>query len=53
MYECQLMGRSILLFDRVDRQQLVPLGDMRTPSIADVFVAVIGNQAGQAEGAAE
>jgi len=53
MYECQLMGRSILLFDRVDRQQLVPLGDVRTPSIADVFVAVIGSQAGQAEGAAE
>jgi ABC-2 type transport system ATP-binding protein len=53
IYESQLMGRSILLFDRVDRQQLVPLGDMRTPSIADVFVAVIGNQAGQAEGAAE
>src|SRR5215469_3517045 len=53
MYECQLMGRSILLFDRADRQQLVPLGDVRTPSIADVFVAVIGNQAGQAEGAAE
>src|SRR5215472_655344 len=53
IYEGQLMGRSILLFDRVDRQQLVPLGDVRTPSIADVFVAVIGNQAGQAEGAAE
>jgi len=53
IYESQLMGRSILLFDRVDRQQLVPLGDVRTPSIADVFVAVIGNQAGQAEGAAE
>jgi len=53
IYESQLMGRSIMLFDRVDRQQLVPLGDVRTPSIADVFVAVIGNQAGQAEGAAE
>jgi len=53
IYESQLMGRSILLFDRVDRQQLVRLGDVRTPSIADVFVAVIGNQAGQAEGAAE
>lgn len=44
IYERQLMGRSILLFDRVDRQQLVSLGDVRTPSIADLFVAVIGNQ---------
>jgi ABC-2 type transport system ATP-binding protein len=53
MYECQLMGRSILLFDRADRQQLIAFGDVRTPSIADLFVAVIGKQAGQAEGAAE
>jgi ABC-2 type transport system ATP-binding protein len=53
MYECQLMGRSILLFDRADRQQLIAFGDVRTPSIADLFVAVIAKQAGQAEGAAE
>jgi ABC-2 type transport system ATP-binding protein len=52
MYERQLMGRSILLFDRVDRQQLVPLGDVRRPSIADLFIAVISNQAGQAGGTA-
>ena len=30
----------------VDRQQLAALGDVRTPSIADLFVAVIGKQAG-------
>ena len=34
--------RSILLFDGVDRQQLAALGDVRTPSIADLFVAVMG-----------
>jgi ABC-2 type transport system ATP-binding protein len=51
MHERQLMGRSILLFDRADRQQLAALGDVRTPSIADLFVAVIGNQAGQDQGA--
>ena len=51
MHERQSLGRSILLFDRVDRQQLTALGDVRTPSIADLFVAVIGNQAGQAQGA--
>jgi len=44
--ERQVFGRSILLFDGVDRQQLAPLGEVRTPSIADLFVAVIGNQGG-------
>jgi ABC-2 type transport system ATP-binding protein len=50
--ERQALGRSILLFDRVDRQQLAALGDVRTPSIADLFVAVLGNQNGAAQGAA-
>jgi ABC-2 type transport system ATP-binding protein len=52
IHERQLFGRSILLFDHTDRQQLGALGEVRTPSIADLFVAVIGNQAGQAQGAA-
>ena len=43
MHERQMVGRSILLFDHVDRQQLTALGDVRTPSIADLFVAVMGN----------
>jgi ABC-2 type transport system ATP-binding protein len=38
-------GRSILLFDGVDRQRLAALGEVRTPSIAEVFVAVIGSRA--------
>src|SRR2546426_8517543 len=42
IYERQVFGRSILLFDGVDRQQLAALGDVRTPSIADLFVAVMG-----------
>lgn len=50
--ERQVFGRSILLFDGVDRQQLAALGEVRTPSIADLFVAVMGNQAGDAQGAA-
>jgi ABC-2 type transport system ATP-binding protein len=41
LHERQVFGRSILLFDRVDREQLAALGDVRTPSIADLFVAVI------------
>jgi ABC-2 type transport system ATP-binding protein len=64
IHEHQVLGRSILLFDlkleqkldRVDRQQIAALGDVRTPSIADLFVAVLGNQpgnqAGQTQGAA-
>jgi ABC-2 type transport system ATP-binding protein len=40
--ERQTFGRSILLYDRVPREQLTPLGDVRTPSIADVFVAFVG-----------
>jgi ABC-2 type transport system ATP-binding protein len=50
MHERQVLGRTVLLFDRVDRPQLAPLGDVRTASIADLFVAVVGNQASQAQG---
>ena len=52
MHERQVLGRSILLFDQVDRAQLTGLGEVHTPSIADVFVAVMSNQAGPAQGAA-
>ena len=52
MHERQVFGRSILLFDRVDRQQLATLGDARTASIADVFVALMGGQAAEAQGTA-
>ena len=44
MHERQVLGRSILLYDGVERQQLAALGEVRTPGIADLFVAVIGNQ---------
>jgi ABC-2 type transport system ATP-binding protein len=47
MYEREVLGRSILLFDHVDHQQLAALGEVRTVGLADLFVAVIGNQAGQ------
>ncbi len=51
IHERQVFGRSILLFDHLDRQQAAGLGELRTPSIADVLVAVIGNPADQAQGA--
>lgn len=52
IYEREALGRSIMLFDRVDRQQLAALGDARTPGIADLFVAVVGNHAAEAQGVA-
>ncbi len=44
IHERQVFGRSIFLFDGADRQQLAALGDLRTPSIADLFVAVMGRE---------
>jgi len=41
--ERQVLGRSILLFDGVDGERLAALGELRAPSIADLFVAVVGS----------
>ena len=49
-HERQLFGRSILLFRDVPREQLAPLGEVRTPGLADLFVSVIGNDNGTPEG---
>jgi len=51
IHERHLFGRSILLFDHADRDQVAALGELRTPSIADVFVAVMGSRPGQERGA--
>jgi len=56
-----MLGRSILLFDlkfdHADRQRLAALGDVRTHSIADLFLALLGgkpgNQAPMAQGVAQ
>ncbi len=52
IHERQVLGRTILLFDGVDRARLGPLGDVRTPSIADLFVAVMGEQTNPVQRAA-
>jgi ABC-2 type transport system ATP-binding protein len=44
----QMFGRSIMLFENVSRAQLAGFGEVRTPGIADLFVAVMG---GKEEGA--
>jgi ABC-2 type transport system ATP-binding protein len=49
--ERQAFGRSMLLFDGASRQQLAELGEVRTPGIADVFVATIGGLMGEPGGA--
>jgi len=52
IHERQVFGQSILTFDRVERGLLLQLGEVHTPSISDVFVAVMSNRAGIAQGAA-
>jgi ABC-2 type transport system ATP-binding protein len=47
IHERPVFGRSVLLFDHVDRDQLAALGEVRRPSIADLFVAVMSNTTGE------
>jgi ABC-2 type transport system ATP-binding protein len=51
MHERQVFGRSILLFDAANREQLAAFGEVRTPNIADLFVGVMGHRMNQAQGA--
>ncbi|MFL6590035.1 MAG: ABC transporter ATP-binding protein [Chthoniobacterales bacterium] len=44
----QMFGRSIMLFENVDRTQLSEFGEVRTPGIADLFVAVMGEKKSEA-----
>src|SRR6266404_4699452 len=50
IYERPVFGRSVMLFDHADRQQLAALGEVRRPSIADVFVAVMSSGSTQSRG---
>jgi ABC-2 type transport system ATP-binding protein len=52
MHERQRIGRSILLFQDIDPEKLAALGEVRTPSLADLFVAVMNGAPGAARGAA-
>ena len=49
--ERQVFGRSVLLFDGVERSRLAPMGELHTPNIADLFVAVM-DRTGDRKGAA-
>src|SRR5688572_14951602 len=53
IHERQVFGRSIFLFEGADHGGLAELGEVRKPSIADVFVAVMGQDGVTARGASE
>jgi len=44
VHERQMFGQSILLFDGIERKRVAEFGEVRTPSIADLFVAVMGSE---------
>jgi ABC-2 type transport system ATP-binding protein len=50
LHERLVFGRSVLLFDGADREQLAAFGEVRRPSIADLFVATMGNPKSNAGG---
>jgi ABC-2 type transport system ATP-binding protein len=37
-----ILGGKSIIYEGVDRETLAPLGDVRTPSVADLFVAMMG-----------
>jgi len=39
--ERDVFGKKIMLFEKPDRERLEPLGDLHTPSVADLFVAKV------------
>ena len=39
--EHEMFGKSVLLFEGVNRENLEGLGELRTPSVADLFVAKV------------
>ena len=41
LYERQIFGKSIFLFDGIDRTRLAELGELHKPSVADLFVATM------------
>jgi ABC-2 type transport system ATP-binding protein len=57
MYERHVLGRSILLFDlktgNLDRSQVSALGELRTPSISDLFIAVMDTNPTAPQGTAQ
>ncbi len=53
IYARHVFGRSTLLFDGVDRHRLQQLGDVRSPSLADLFLAMMSTSVNSSFGPAE
>jgi ABC-2 type transport system ATP-binding protein len=45
IYEKDVFGKKVLTFEGIDRDQLAGLGELRTPDIADLFVAKVKGEA--------
>jgi ABC-2 type transport system ATP-binding protein len=41
------MGRHIFLYKNADRARLEAIGELHTPSVADLFVATMSSDEGQ------
>jgi ABC-2 type transport system ATP-binding protein len=41
VYERQVFGKSVFLFDGPTREQLAALGELHKPSVSDIFVATM------------
>ena len=51
--ERQGIGRNLMLFEGVHEEQLAELGEARTPGLADLFVAIVGERGAQLQGAGQ
>lgn len=47
IHERQIFGRGVLVYDGVARARIAELGEVRTPSLTDLFVAVMTKRAGE------
>jgi ABC-2 type transport system ATP-binding protein len=50
IHQRQVFGRTILLFEGAEKELLEELGELRTPGVADVFVAMMSRQPGRGQG---
>ena len=52
-YEREVFGRVAMLFDGRNGAELAALGETRAPSVADLFVAILGGGPGAAQAGAK
>jgi ABC-2 type transport system ATP-binding protein len=53
IHERKSLGRGVMLFEGADRAQLAQLGEVRTPNVSDLFLAILNNRSGQSQGATQ